>query len=134
MHVFILKAGKAGMFAYSFGALLFRAIPGFWEIAKAESERPLPVILVPCVFVGKICTPLLVAVSWTLFVRQNEKTCVLNDFEIDNFKTLTRISCLAPLPCRKVGQLTSIPTQNLPNVSSGGRRDAGKRCRVCECQ
>ena len=35
------------MFAYSFGALLFGAIPGFWEIAKAESERPLPVILVP---------------------------------------------------------------------------------------
>ena len=34
------------MFAYSFGALLFGAIPGFWEIAKAESERPLPVILV----------------------------------------------------------------------------------------
>ena len=60
------------MFAYSL--LLFGAIPGFWEIAKAESERPLPVILVPCVFVGKICTLLLVAVSWTLFVRQNEKT------------------------------------------------------------
>ena len=71
MYVFILWAG---MFAYSFGALLFGAIPGFWEIAEAESERPLPVILVPCVFVGKICTPLLVAVSWTLFVRQNKKT------------------------------------------------------------
>ena len=92
------------MFAYSFGALLFEAIPGFWEIAKAESERPLPVILVPCEFVGKICTLLLVAVSWTLFVRQNEKTCVLNDFEIDNFKTLTRISCLALQKGRSTNQ------------------------------
>ena len=62
------------MFAYFFGALLFGPIPGFWEIAKAESERPLPVILVPCVFVGKICTPLSVAISWIMFVRQNEKT------------------------------------------------------------
>ena len=61
------------MFAYYFVALLFGAIPWFWEIAKAESERPLPVILVPCEFVGKICTLLLVAVSWTLFVFKMRK-------------------------------------------------------------